>query len=46
MRIDGLIIKRIFFNKMKVKVSDQIFNTNLGLITDMCVLNEFGIFFF
>jgi hypothetical protein len=46
MKIDGCIIKKIFLNEMEVKVSDQIPHTSLGSIITVCLLNEFGIFFF
>jgi hypothetical protein len=48
MKVDGNIIegvKRVFYNEMEVKVSDQIPGTNLGSIIAVCVLNELGIFF-
>jgi hypothetical protein len=49
MKTDSYIIKgvkKIFLNEMEVKVSDEIPGINLGSIIAVCVLNEFGIYFF
>jgi hypothetical protein len=39
-------VKKILVNEIEIEESNEIPSTNLDSITAVCVLDEFGVFFF